>query len=225
MYKWFDKKLKGPALFVLLVFGIYAIFYWFATVGAVQNFEDGILLEKRIEIQKGLNRIGDYIALEDKYSVYSRETAWQDDLIMSLMSSYDQEHMTYATVYKGTGKGQENLSARHPSYEGSPFDPFVYPNFRFAIEKERGEIVLPFQPDGGEMRDMYVSWRWTPNPAEHDNPYLLITGISKFTVAVHTADSVIYTAIWGGAGNVIANFILVGYILHIIGRRQKHETN
>ena len=150
--------------------------------GAISNGIDSMLLSEKI-IEKKLEF--DLIAEQIRVSV-DENNDWvsaHEYYMASLVSSVeliDRVKMTYAAVFD---ENLENISARNPSYEGSPFEPGIYEEFVKAVsENEQGDMILPFTPPGSEKRDMHLYFRWMPSDKELPNRLLSVVAISKYTI-------------------------------------------
>ena len=148
------------------------------------------LIEKRLEIA--------LIAEQTDLSI-RKDNDWEQahehytDNIMVSMELLDRVDMTYAAVFSGN---LQNLSARSPSYEGSPFEPNGYPEYVKAVmENENGDLVVPFTPPGSQKRDMYLHYQWMPSDQSLQYRVLAVIAISKYTVNTRISTLVQITAI------------------------------
>ena len=148
------------------------------------------LIEKRLEIA--------LIAEQTDLSI-KKDNDWEQahehytDNIMVSMELLDRVDMTYAAVFS---ENLQNLSARSPSYEGSPFEPNVYPEYVKAVmENESGDLVVPFTPPGSQKRDMYLHYQWMPSDQSLPNRVLAVIAISKYTVNTRISTLVQLTAV------------------------------
>ena len=145
------------------------------------GIDDMLLREKLIEKQLEINLIAEQTDLfvdkdEDWDSAYEHYV----DSIITTVELLDRVSMTYAAVFD---ENLENLSARSPSYEGSPFEPNLSAEYVQAVgEKESGNVVIPFTPPGSEERDMHLYFRWLPSDTALPHRILVVIAISKFTV-------------------------------------------
>ena len=176
-----------------------------------------LLAEKLIEKQLAVDLIAeqtDFMVKAD--DDWERAYAQYIENIMISMELIDRVEMTYAAVYD---ENLQNLSARSPSYEGSPFEPAVYPEYTEAVlANESGDLILPFTPPGAKMRDMYVHYQWMPSDASLDNRVLAVVAISKYTINTRISTWVQITAVL----LVIAIFVIV----IVLWRRQMaHSLN
>jgi hypothetical protein len=152
------------------------------------------LHEKLIAVERELNVIvGDIQYEVDKDADWNQYD--YDSKVSNSMSEIDSHHMTFACAYKRIGTQYENISARTPSYEDSPFDPFASKDFVAAIkERTEGTVIIPFTPTGAKQRDMYTHFRVVPNPEQVADPYLLVIAVSKYSVTAEAAGWLSYMA-------------------------------
>jgi Signal transduction histidine kinase len=140
-----------------------------------------LLAEKLIEKQLAVELIAEQTDISIK-----KDKDWDsayDHYIRSLLVSMellDRVHMTYAALFD---ENLQNLSARSPSYEGSPFEPNLAPEFARNVKaNESGNLVLPFTPPGAKTRDMYLHYRWLPSDKSLPHRVLAVVAISMYTI-------------------------------------------
>ena len=148
------------------------------------------LIEKQFEIELIAEQTDRFIAKDDDWIGEYEHYA---NTIMISMEMLDEVEMTYAAVFD---EELQNMSARSPSYEGSPFEPTTYATFVEAVTAtESGDLVLPFSPPGSEERDMYVHYKWLPSDTALQNRFLAVVAISKYSVNTRISTWVQATAI------------------------------
>ena len=135
------------------------------------------LIEKRFEIALIAEQIDSRIEEADDWaSDYDR---YLNTILISI-ELLDKVDMTYAAVFD---EALQNVSARSPSYEGSPFEPAEFEEFVTAVRaNEGGDLILPFTPPGAQSRPMFLHFRWVPSNADMSNRLLLVVAISKFSI-------------------------------------------
>ena len=135
------------------------------------------LIEKRFEIALVAEQIDSHI--EDTGDWAEEYERYLNTVLISI-EMLDKVDMTYAAVFD---EQLQNLSARSPSYEGSPFEPTEYPEFIEAVHSsESGDLTMLFTPPGAQTRPMYLHYRWLPSDAALPNRILLVTAISRFSI-------------------------------------------
>ena len=139
------------------------------------------LTTKNSDIGKDLARYANLFSSEEASRLSLED---KTDLIIYFISSYDEEEMTFACLYLKHDDGSlENLSARHPSYEGSPFDPTVDSIFREKVQtQESGMIEIDFTPADSAERVMYTTWQWMTFIFQ-DQKFVAVVAISEYTIA------------------------------------------
>ena len=140
-----------------------------------------LLAEKLIEKQLGIDLIAEQTDRSiKKYNDWESAHEHYIDSVVISVELLDRVEMTYAAVFD---ENLQNLSARSPSYEGSPFEPNVFPEYVAAVKaNERGNLVLPFTPPGREKRDMYLHFRWLPSDKVLPHRLLVVVAISRYTI-------------------------------------------
>ena len=185
-------KTDSIYLIVALVLAAIAILVGFSLIS--NGIDNMLLSEKLIEKQLEI----DLIAEQTDFSV-KKDNDWISayehyaDSIMISMELLDRVDMTYAAVFD---ENLQNLSARSPSYEGSPFEPNEYPEYLEAVKvNESGNVVLPFTPPGAKARDMYLHYQWLPSDTSQPHRLLVVVAISKYTINTRVSTWVQITSI------------------------------
>ena len=135
------------------------------------------VIEKQFQIDVIAGQIDHLIKTDDDWE-HGREH--HIDTILNGIEMLDQSYMTYAAVFDAD---LQNLSARSPSYEGSPFEPGTFEEFVSNIHNnETGDLVLPFSPPGSDERDMHLHFQWMPSNAALEDRVLAVVAISRYSV-------------------------------------------
>ena len=187
---------------IVVVATILVVFY------IISNGINNMLLsEKTIEKQLELNLIREQIDLSiRKYDDWESSYDHYVDTIVTSVELLDRVDMTYAAVFD---EDLRNVSVRSPSYEGSPFEPGVFPEYVAAVHSnESGNIVLPFTPPGSEERDMHLRYQWIPSNPELPHRVLAVVAISRFTINTRVATWVQITAVLLAAVSLLAAILL-----------------
>ena len=166
-----------------------------------------LLSEKLIEKQLEIDLIAEQADL-----LIKKENDWANtheqyiaNIILTI-ELIDRIDMTYAAVFD---ENLQNLSARSPSYEGSPFEPEKSPEYVEAVRaNESGNIVLPFTPPGAKERDMYLHFQWLPSDIALPHRVLAVIAISEYTVNTRISN---WIQIMAGL-LIIATFITMIFI-------------
>ena len=161
------------------------------------------VIEKHLEF--------DLIAEQIDFSV-SKDNDWESahehyvDSSVRSVELLDRVEMTYAAVFD---ENLQNLSARSPSYEGSPFEPNNHADYVAAVRaNEKGDYVLPFTPPGAKERDMYLHYRWIPSDTSLPHRLLVVVAISEYTINTRISMWVqITSALLVFAASIVAIFV------------------
>jgi len=147
-----------------------------------KGIESMLLAEKSIEKQLEINLIAEQTDMSvEKYDDWDTARDHYLETLLVSVELIDKVHMTYAAVFD---EDLNNLSARSPSYEGSPFEPMLYTECVDAVKTSaRGELVLPFAPPGSKERDMHLQFQWIPSDPALPNRVLAVVAISRYTVS------------------------------------------
>ena len=192
-------------LALVLVIVVVAILVIFTVIS--NGLDHMLLSEKVLEKQLEL----DLITAQTDLSI-QKDNDWDSaydhyvDTLMISVELLDRVHMTYAAVFD---ENLQNLSARAPSYEGSPFEPNIYPEYLEAVRSnENGNLILPFTPPGSETRDMYLHFQWIPSDPQLPHRLLGVVAISKYTINTRISTWIQITAIL----LVIASIVIAIFI-------------
>ena len=150
--------------------------------GIIRDEIDRMLLaEKLIEKQFEIDLIAEQTdAFVDERDDWTAQYDHYANTILISIEMMDKVDMTYAAVFDET---LQNMSARSPSYEGSPFEPTAYPEFVNSVSaNESGDLQLPFAPPGSEERIMHLHYQWLPSDSGLENRFLAVVAISKYSV-------------------------------------------
>ena len=165
--------------FLIIIVAIVIILLFLILVR--NEIDKALLSEKLIEKQFAISLIANQA---DHF--LSTNANWEieyDNYIESILAStemIDESYMTYAAVFD---ENLQNISSRSPSYEGSPFEPAVFPEFVDAVTtSESGQLVLPFTPPGDNERDMFLQYQWMPSNPNLPNRVMVVVAISSYSV-------------------------------------------
>ena len=182
---------------------------------AKNEIDKTLLSEKVIEKQFQISLIANQA---DHFLQTSSD--WDDDRenyvnsILTSVEMLDSTYMTYAALFD---ENLENLSARSPSYEGSPFEPVEYEEFVEAVKaNESGDLILPFTPPGSKERDMYLHFHWMPSDTSLDNRVMAVVAISKYSVNSHLSTVIQILA--------IALIIIAIVVAYFVWRKQMTDS-
>ena len=206
------KKRTIARMLVLVLIGIAIL----ALFGVIKAEVDRMLLaekvtEKQFQIDLITKQIDHFIEADADW--ISRNDYYVNTILTGI-EMLDASYMTYAALFDSS---LQNLSARSPSYEGSPFEPTTFEEFVHATAtSETGDLVLPFTPPGGDLRDMHLHYQWLPSDKALENRVLAVVAISHYSVNNSLAVWIQVTAV---------AFVAVAIIVAIaVWRRQMTET-
>ena len=169
---------------VVLVAIAIAIFVVFSIIS--RGIESMLLSEKLIEKHLEIDLIAEQTDISiKKYNNWETNYDNYAESILVSLELLDRVEMTYAAVFD---ESLQNLSARSPSYEGSPFQPDMYAEYSEAVlYNESGDIILPFSPPGSKERDMHLHYQWLPSNPKLPNRLLAVVAISRYTINTRVA--------------------------------------
>ena len=176
-----DRTWRGEAKIWGLILTVVAAAILFTFSVISDGIDQMLLAEKLIEKQ---SQIGLVVKQTDRFiekgEDWDIEYDYYVDTILTSMEMIDALNMTYAAVFD---ENLQNMSARSPSYEGSPFEPCAFPEFEeLAMSAETGDMILPFTPPGSAERDMHLHFQWLPSDTQLENRVLAVVAISKYTI-------------------------------------------
>jgi hypothetical protein len=132
------------------------------------------------------------------------ERQWQDheQNIVASVEYTDRLYQVYAEAYKPIDGELVSITERF--YETSPFAPFEFAEFiEMAAAKESGSLVIGYTPDDQDYRGLHLYFRWMPLYSPPDERYLVIVGISRYSV-VSTVPLWVSAAQWASMGLTFA---------------------
>jgi len=95
----------------------------------------------------------------------------------------DKLYQVYAAAYKPVGDNIVLITERF--YETSPLEPFDSKDFRDAIIlQEKGTLTIGYAPENQTYREMLLYFRWMPVYTSPNERYLVVAGVSQYSVTV-----------------------------------------
>ena len=223
LYKWFDRNLKGRALYVFLIAAAIAVAYFIFFDNVLAEIDRQKLAEKEVGIEVQVSILADSI----QYMV-AKDKDWDeydyDSLVSASIVTIDEQYQTFGAAYRGLDF--ELISDR--TYETEPFEPFDYPEFSAMAEAsfgsyEQHRLTVWWDAEDPETPDcyMHMTLQWVPVLDDVSDPYLIVVAINKFSVQTQTAQWLQVGIICFGVFVVLVTYILLGYIVWIVGRRKE----
>jgi hypothetical protein len=166
----------GRRKYLLLVPIIFLVANAFYFAHATREIENAMLHEKLVEIINATNGLA--AAVEG-----NPDRLWTDHElnIKNSVEFFDNLYQIYGGAYRCTDNGLELVTYR--AYETSPFEPLDYPEFVEAINNNAsGNITINYAPEEQEYRDLHLYYRWMPLYSPPNERYLVITGVSKYSI-------------------------------------------
>ena len=114
---------------------------------------------------------------------------WEEALLIHDVSTIDQAKGTYAELFDFR---LNSLSPRSPSFVGNPFRIENHPGAVSQIMmQDRGDTIVPFAKDANSKpHDLHLYWRWIPSSDGLDRKYVIIIGVSEYSLESGTDDKV-----------------------------------
>ena len=159
---------------VVLVFNSY--YYKYKT----NEITDAMLHEKLVSVTDAVDMLA--AAVEG-----NTERAWSDHElnVRNSVEFLDDLYQVYGAAYKPDGNGKLTLITKRV-FETSVFEPFDYPEFTEAVTSHNyGNIVIGYAPQGQDWRELHIYYRWTPLYAPPDERYLVVAGVSRYSIVTH----------------------------------------
>jgi hypothetical protein len=166
-----DRKRKFVILLPLVFLLLNAVFFQYA----MRKVQDTILDEKYIEVTRQVEMLATAVDANDS-------RLWEDheQNIRASVNYLSHLPMTFAAVYKPVN-GELVLITEKSSTTN--FDPIIYDVFIDAIStQESGSIYIEFVPVDGPNRLIHLYFRHMPNYSSPDEKYLVVAGISRYSL-------------------------------------------
>ncbi|MCL2751667.1 MAG: hypothetical protein FWE62_02810 [Firmicutes bacterium] len=180
------------ALFTLIGFCVFFSY-------AFRAHEDALVKEKAFEKQQDIGMIAGIIdLLAEMDRARSAEHLYEDVLIFTVKYIEENFYSTFAQVYTDD---LTPLLRQSPGIGGgSRHDPLDYPEFIDAVNDAKysdspfGELSYWYETPQAGGRNVHIVYRWMPTNPQGSSRYLIVIGISRFTIQEQIDTQVIYGA-------------------------------
>jgi len=226
LYRLFDHTLKGRRLFLFLIVAAVALAYLFFFQNVFQEIENLKLQEKIYDIERDVNIIANGIKFDAenmRHDDWEANREFLDAKVALGISEIDKEYAILARLYKGDDLIKIS-TATHTFDE--PFDPLSYPDLVDEIKAHRNtrgsfpySVTWYGAGDGGH--DLHLRYRWVPIVDHVDDPYLIIIGVSRYSIQSSIQTWLVVGIVFFGFYIVVVTWSLIGYIVYIIDRRKE----
>lgn len=143
---------------------------------SAQKITNGAIAEKHTGIVERIEMLSDTIsAISDN----DRREAVRKGVI-----SMDNRWEVYAAAYVSDSAGLTLITPRNSEHsERSTFDPVKYPDLYAAlVANQSGDYIQGYTPDGRDFRNLHIHYQWVPKGGPREDQYLVIAGISKYSI-------------------------------------------
>jgi len=199
-----DRRYRFILLLPLAFLILNAVYFRYATV----EIQKVLLNEKYIGIENEVDMLAAAVnANPERY--------WVDheDNIRDSVEFLDKLHQIYAGLYKFS-EGQLTLISER-FFETTPIEPLDFIEFRELVStQEHGKYIVGYTPETQTYRELYLYFRWMPGYSPEHERYLVIAGVSKYSIATNVA-------LWVAAGqwaSMAITFVLNVWLVLLITR-------
>ena len=167
------------------------------------------LEQKKVE----LTNVIDLIALSLDRDNEAEADKYEQNLI-DMVQFVDNMYQVYAAVYRADSGEFYTLTGRTATIR--PFIPFDHEAFTEAImAQESGYVTVVFDPgEPEEARDLHLYFRWAPEHFTKEDRYLIVGGVSRYSVTAKTDVLVSIVPI----ANTLLTFLLMIFAVLLITR-------
>ena len=211
--RWMEKEVGKMRIFekrkyLLLLPLVFLVFNAFYYRLATHEIQSTLLQEKVVEITNEIDLLAEAVEANTDRPWYEHEAN-----IIGFSEYMDNLYQVYAATYKASGGDFTIITRRE--FETSPFEPFDYPHFVEMIDtQESGSIAIRYAPEGQAERDLYIYFRWMPLYSPQNDRYLVLGGVSTYSVVSEIP-------FWVSAGQWVstaATFAMQVWIVALVAR-------
>jgi hypothetical protein len=167
--KWGKFLILTPVLFLILN----AIYFMYAS----KEIRQTLLDEKYVEIVNAVDMLSAAVEANSERLWFDHEQNIKDSI-----EYYDILPQIFAAAYKVIDGELVIFTDR--VYETSPLEPLERDEFIQAVfSNEQGSIVIGDKPKNQEYREVYLYYRWMPIYSAPDERYLIVMGVSYYSVS------------------------------------------
>ena len=166
---------------LLIMIGFCAFFY-----DAFQQWEESLIQENFAGRRTLVDMMADN--LDERVR---RGMVWEEDILVHAVSLIDEAKGTYAELFDSR---LNSLSPRSPSFHGNPFQIKNHPGVVSQIMmQDRGDAIVPFAKDtASKPHALHLYWRWVPSDKTLENRYVVLLGVSKYSLDAEISNRLIY---------------------------------
>jgi len=205
-----DVRDSGKKKWLLLVPAVVLAFLlWFQALSG-SAIEQLLLQEKAHERRQHTEFIH---AMMETFIENGINTESRGDILVAAVK-YIEENFdsTFAQVYDGRLNPLNDLNPGIGG--GKKHDPLDYPEFVGAVTREEyGDLVYWYETPQAGGRDVYMTFRWTPEDPNHpEERFLVAVGISKYSLTARIPavfDAVIWLMIFAVTLTMLFMFYVI----------------
>jgi len=177
--EFFNSWKKYILLLPLLVLGGFCIYFPIAQESTETLLVQELALERQQSIGTICSVINNFIA---------KNPEWDgcEETLVSIIEYIDQNYKTtFAQVYDHDLNALTKVSPG--ARGGQKHDPLNYSQFISAVTAARsgsgqGDLVYWYENPEAGGRDVYISFRWVPMSRDVSERYLVVLGVSKYSI-------------------------------------------
>jgi len=171
--KILSKKLGKYLVLAPVIFLILNAMYFMYASNEIQNT---LLNEKYIEAVNAVDMLYAAVEADPEHDWVGHELQIRDSI-----EYFDTLYQIFAAAYKLVDGKLVLITNR--VYETSPLEPLSRDEFLKAVfANEQGSLVIGDKPDNQEHREVHIYYRWMPSYAPTEDKYLIVTGVSNYSV-------------------------------------------
>ena len=189
MIEIFNDRRKYLLLLPLLLAAVSSLYFYYT----YQQMETKLVLEnfanKKMIVRLLTQNVSKYAEIDKDWDTYNYK-----DIIIYDVSRIDEAKGTYAELFD---EKMTPMSPRAPSFAGNPFLIEKFPDVIARIlSNEHGEAIVPFAKDAtSSPHDLYLYWEWLPSDTSLKNRYVVLVGVSKYSLNAEIGKWLAYGAI------------------------------
>ena len=191
----FNDRKRRYLLLIPVFFLIFNAYYFKSAAKAINN---ALLSEKYDEVVHFVDMLT--VVIDANVSTGGRR---YEIFIKDSTEYIDQIPQIYAGAYKLID-GELLLISERYNDEETIFDPFMYPEFSDEVLiHDSGGAVVYFEPENEPSMEIHLYYKWMPTIPDAPDLYLVIAGVSKYSVTAKIA-------LWVSVGQWVSTIITFG---------------
>ena len=203
MMQFLSHRRKKYLIMLPIVFLVINAFYF---MHASKEIQKTLLKEKYVEVINAVDMLATAVEASPNYDYESN--------IRDSVEFMDKLYQIYTGAYKLIDGDIVLITDR--IYETSSFEPFDYYEFSSIVfEQEDGRLIIGYTPENQTYRELYLYFRWMPVYSLPSEQYLVVAGVSQYSITAAVAQWVSIGQLASMAITFIIDTWLIILLVHL----------